>query len=395
MKPKTERLLHQCRTALLQHNNEQLNTLFVSWFERMIGEESMDELLDDLCLSLGYRIRSAQSQIAYATYTSWWEVEGSADGDGEFECLNVNALQHHLINMPIKQFNLISELAYQVCVLDAEIESQLKPPIGHDWLQALATWFSSGVREPFYQQQPTRKQLRSQERRIENELVEQAWQRGYLLLGPDVSNQVQILVQNRCKKHCRPYISVQKIEPQLANIRIELSPIRKAFEAEGRLFSGAPEPIFTPTDDIRQRLILFATQYSTRSEIAPQEAFVLSVRGDVFELQQVLQVDIPNSIQDFMTLWLEIVIHYEAQLEASRVVYLERQRELEEARKPAWVKAIKRLSEQEQEASYPELTEAVVLPEEWETLLTKEQLGAFLTFLKLPASSREMKPNLV
>jgi hypothetical protein len=37
----------------------------------------------------------------------------------------------------------------------------------------------------------------------------------------------------------------------------------------------------------------------------------------------------------------------------------------------------------------------VVLPHEWATLFSKEQLGAFLTFLKLSASSREMKVNLV
>ena len=112
MKPETERLLHQCRTALLQQSNEQLNTLFVSWFERLVGEESVDEALDDLCLLLGYGIRSLQSQILYDTYTSWWEVEGCADLDGEFVCAEVTALQHRLITMPIKQFALLADLAY-------------------------------------------------------------------------------------------------------------------------------------------------------------------------------------------------------------------------------------------------------------------------------------------
>ena len=37
----------------------------------------------------------------------------------------------------------------------------------------------------------------------------------------------------------------------------------------------------------------------------------------------------------------------------------------------------------------------MVLPDEWATLLSKEQLGAFLAFLQLPASSREIKANLV
>ena len=79
MKPETEQLLHQCRTALLQQSNEQLHTLFVSWFERLVGEESIEETLDDLCLLLGYGIRSVESQILYATSTAWWEVEGCAD----------------------------------------------------------------------------------------------------------------------------------------------------------------------------------------------------------------------------------------------------------------------------------------------------------------------------
>src|SRR5215467_9428689 len=140
MKPETEQLLHQCRTALLQQSNEQLHTLFVSWFERLIGEESIEETLDDLCLLLGYGIRSMESQILYATSTSWWEVEGCADLDGEFECVEVAALQHCLITMPIKQFAQLAELAYHVCLLDAEAEGQPRPPTGQEWLRALTTW---------------------------------------------------------------------------------------------------------------------------------------------------------------------------------------------------------------------------------------------------------------
>src|SRR5260370_39575876 len=152
MKPETEQLLNQCRTALLEQSNEQLNTLFVCWFERLVGEESMDEALDDLCLLLGYGMRSLQSQILYATYTSWWEVEGEAGLDGEFVCLEVAALQHRLITMPIKQFALLADLAYHVCVLDAEVEGQPCPPTGQEWLRALVVWLSTGAREPFHNQ---------------------------------------------------------------------------------------------------------------------------------------------------------------------------------------------------------------------------------------------------
>jgi hypothetical protein len=410
MKPETEKLLHQCRVMLLHYSNEQLHTLFMSWFERMVGEEYIDEVLDDLCLLLGYGVRSSHAHLLYATYTAWWEVEGSADLDGEFECLDVAALQHHLITMPIKQFTLVTELAYHVCMLEAEVEGQPCPPSGQEWLRALALWLGNGAREPFYSQiwrkevqttppvpqhQLTRKQRRAQQRKLEHELVEQAWQCGYLLLGPDVSNQVLVLVQSRCKKNRRPYISVQQMGAQFANIRIELCTIRRALEAEGKLFSGAPIPTFMPSDEIRQRLTLFSAHYGVKAETAYQEACVLSPRGDVFELKQILQADVPRAVRDFMALWPEILMHYEAQLEASRVAYLVRQRELEEARKPAWTKALARLSARGQEVACPELDERVVLPEAWATLLSKEQLGAFLTFLKLPASSREIKANLV
>ncbi len=412
MKPETERLLQQCRSMLLQYDNERLNALFVSWFERMIGEEDMDEDLDDLCLLLGYGVRSTSSHILYATYTAWWEVEGSNDPDGEFECLDIAALQHRLITMPIKQFSLVSELAYQVCSRYAERQSRL--PIGQDWLRALAAWLGSGAQEPFdkqewhknssttlatppptQQQQLTHKQRKAQQRKIENKLVEQAWQCGYLLLEPDVSNQVLTLVQSRCKKNRRPYISVQKMGSQSANIRIELGTIRKIYEAEGKLFSGAPEPTLVPTDAIRQRLALLSEQYSLRSELVQQEAFILSPRRDVLELKQISQVNVPQAVQDFMVLWPEILTQYEKQLEVSRAAYQIRQRELEEARKPAWMKTIARLSAQGQATTCPELAATTTLPADWPTLLSKEQLGAFLTFLKLPASSREIKANLV
>lgn len=406
MKPETERLLHQCRAALLQYNNEQLNTLFLSWFERMIGEEYMDEALDDLCLLLGYRIHASHSQIVYASYTAWWEVEGYAGLDGEFACVDGAALQHRLITMPIKQFELITELAYQICAQDAEMEGQSCPPGGQDWLRTLAAWLDNGAKEPFHEQiwhktpsppQPelTHKQRRKQESRLDNQLAEQAWQRGYLLLTPEVSDAALIIFQGRCKNSRRPYIGVQKMGAQFARITIELRTVRKAFDVENRHLSDAPVVTFTPTDETRQKLILFAEHYCVKAGTTAQAASALSPQGDVFELKQVLQEDIPVAVQDFMALWPEILAQYQAQLDLCRHAYQARQRELEEERKPAWLKAIKRLSAQGPEAACPDLAETVVLPEAWETLLSKEQLGAFLAFLKLPASSRELKANLV
>src|SRR5260370_4347993 len=145
MKPETEKLLHQCRVMLLHYSNEQLNTLFMSWFERMVGEESIDEVLDDLCLLLGYGVRSAHSHILYATYTAWWEVEGSADLDGEFECVDVAALPHHLITMPLKQFAFVTELAYHVSPLAAKVKVQPSPPAVHASLRALPSCLRPGA----------------------------------------------------------------------------------------------------------------------------------------------------------------------------------------------------------------------------------------------------------
>jgi hypothetical protein len=214
---------------------------------------------------------------------------------------------------------------------------------------------------------------------------------------PEVNNQVVALVHSKCKKNRRPYISVQETGAQFANMCIELSPICKAFEAEGKLFfsNNAPIPTFTPTDAMHERLTSFSAQYSALAALDPQKTFVLSQRGDVFELKHVLLSDVPRAIQDFMALLPEILKQYEIQLEASKVAYLALQRELEEARKPTWLKTIARLSTPGQEATCPALAETVVLPATWPSLLSKEQLGAFLTFLKLPASSREIKANLV
>ena len=113
----------------------------------------------------------------------------------------------------------------------------------------------------------------------------------------------------------------------------------------------------------------FAAEYCARSETAPQGAFALSSRGEV------LQADVPRAVGDFMALWPEILAHYEAQLEASRVAYLARQRELEEARKPAWIKALALLRAPGEEAACPDLAETVVLPEAWATLLPKSSWG--------------------
>lgn len=109
----TTALLSQYRAALLRRSNEQLDALLQSWFERMIGNEEMDEDLDDLCLLLKYRVRSRSGATIYATYTAWWEVEGYlAPDEGMFVCADASSLHARLTSMPLKQFDLVMRLAY-------------------------------------------------------------------------------------------------------------------------------------------------------------------------------------------------------------------------------------------------------------------------------------------
>jgi hypothetical protein len=215
----------------------------------------------------------------------------------------VAALQHRLITMPIKQFALLADLAYHICVLDAEAEGQPCPPIGQEWLRALAAWLSTGAQEPFHHQSwrnetyppshATQSQLtRKQRRARQQKLVEQAWQRGYLLLDQEIGAQVPTLVQSRCRKNRRPYISVQHRSEQLASVRIGACTVRKVFEREGKLFMGAPLPTFTPTDEIRQRLTRLAAQYSAGQETVSQQAYEFSPDTDRYDGLHILKVSI-------------------------------------------------------------------------------------------------------
>src|SRR5260370_40427457 len=131
MKAETEALLQQCRTALLQQSDESVGALLTQWFEGMIGDEGMDEELDDLCLLLDYRVQSWGAQISYATYTSWWEVEGYLEpSEGTFFCADVLSLRQHLLDIPINNFDLFLELAYQALSMVASLEGVVRLPTG-------------------------------------------------------------------------------------------------------------------------------------------------------------------------------------------------------------------------------------------------------------------------
>ncbi len=146
MKVETEALLQQGSAALLQQSNERIAALLAQWFELMIGDEGMDEELDDLCLLLDYHVRSWGAQVSYATYTSWWEVEGYLEpSEGMFICADVAALRQRLLDMPVKQFDLVIELAYQARSMVAELEGEPCLPTGQVLLREMAVWLADAA----------------------------------------------------------------------------------------------------------------------------------------------------------------------------------------------------------------------------------------------------------
>src|SRR5215472_12049682 len=194
MKPETKNLLERCRTALLQQSIESIALLLTHWFENMIGEEWMDEALDDLCLLLNYRVQTWGAQKSYATYTSWWEVGGYLEPtEGTFFCTDVPSLRKRLLDMSVKQFDLVVELAYQARSEVVRLEGGAPLLTGPAGLREMAVWLADPqIGSEYLERQampgaslPSESQ--EARRRRENEWVTQACQQGYLVVYPDTS----------------------------------------------------------------------------------------------------------------------------------------------------------------------------------------------------------------
>lgn len=180
----------------MQQSNEGIAAPLSEWFECLIGEEGLDEELDDLCLLLDYCVRSWGAQLSYTTYTSWWEVEGSLEPEaGTFVCTDVASLRKRLLEVPIEQFGLVVELAYQARSKVAELEGEQHLPTGPALLRAMAVWLVDAVPESARAEPRTLPQVyarvESDEQRRSREQVRvrqaQACQQGYLVVFQDTS----------------------------------------------------------------------------------------------------------------------------------------------------------------------------------------------------------------
>jgi hypothetical protein len=382
MKADTEALLQECRTALLQQSNESIAALLTEWFECLIGEEGMDEELDDLCLLLDYRVQSWGAHISYATYTSWWEVEGYLEPKaGTFVCADVASLRKRLLDMPIKQFGLVVELPYQARSMVAELEGEPHLPTGPALLREMAVWLVDAVPESARAQRRALPQvyarLESKEQRRSREQVRvtQASQQGYLVVFPDTSQVVTNAFRRWCKEHAHPYVWIEPRGRQQAALRAQTKTVG-AREASAVLAR------------FREQLPQLSTPYLAHAQARGYQASLTWISRRQVTLEGIAAEDAESAAREVVALWAGLLAEerqHEAEQEALRRAALE----------PMWMRELKRLRETGQQPELPLLTEEVVLPTEWDTLFTREQLSAFLAFLESPARSREPKAILV
>ncbi len=382
MKAETEALLQGCRIALLRQSDERIAALLAQWFETMIGEEYLDEERDDLCLWLDYHVQSWGAQVSYATYTSWWEVEGYLEpSSGSFTCADIPSLRQRLLDMPMKQFDLLIEMARQAHTVLAELMGSSRLPTGWEGLREMAVWLEQAdplsldkelkMLPPAY----ARFESKAQRLRREEEKAARASEQGYLVIAPGSSHVVADAYRSWCKKQKQPSILIESGGQHLALLRIQ-----------------------TRTADIREinavlahfqeQLPALAAPYIAHAQTQGYEATLTWISRWQVTLARILAADVQAVAQEIITLWTSIVAE-------------ERQREIERealrqaALVPMWKRALARFHEQETQRELPPLAEEVVLPAEWEKLLTREHLSAFLTHLSLPTTTRDSKANLV
>lgn len=384
MKAETETLLQACRAGLLQQSNEHIATLLARCFEFMIGEDYLDEERDDLCLLLGYRVQSQGSQVSYTTYTSWWEVEGYLEPSaGTFTCADVASLRQRLLDMPIKQFDVIVEMAHRMRTFIAQTEGQRSLPGGWELLREMARWFASvdpaagcvGVRPSFSVQASAYFESEAQRRRREQALVEQAVQQGYLVRSPDSSREVTEAFRRWCREHKQPYIMIEPHGSEQAIVHLQ-SKTAGVHETHPLL------PL------LRDKLPTLAAPYLAHARAQGYAATLDWLSRQHVALQNILIEDVQAAARELVKLWSVLIT--KAQQRAA-----EEQARREAARVPMWKRDIQRWKDLGTPLEVPILPAEVVLPATWPEQLTREHLAAFLNFLSMPATSRETKPVLV
>ena len=374
MKAETEALLQECRNALLRQSDERIAALLAQWFENMIGEDYMDEERDDLCLLLDYRVQSWGAPVSYATYTSWWEVEGYLEpSEGSFTCSDKASLRQRLLDMPIKQFDHIVELAYQARSFLADYPL----PTGWEGLREMAAWMEQADPKSLDAElklsppASTRFESKEQRRRREEERAAQACEQGYLIISPASSHVVADTFRTWCKQQNQPYILIEPCGQYVARLRIQT----KAVNIRG---------IHKVLTRFQEQLPVLAAPYLANAQAEGHEATLTWVAKRQITLERILVRDAQPATQEIIALWTTIAAE-----ERQRDSEQEATRQAE--RVPMWQRELNRLREQGVPPELSPLAETVVLPDEWEKVLTREHLAAFLAYLSLPVTKRTAK----
>lgn len=381
MKAETQALLEECRTALLQQSNERIAALLSEWLEGMIGEADMDEELDDLCLLLNYRVQSWGAHTSYATYTSWWEVEGYLDPSaGTFSCTNVASLRQRLLDMPLKQFDLVVELAYQARARGAELEGKPPLPTGPALLREMAAWLAnpppaSGHRERrALPRAPVPLESQEERRQREREWATRACQQGYLVMSPNTPQSVIDAFRHWCKEHTHPYLWIKPYSPDQAMLFAQTK------TAGDHLGKGVLERF-------QEQLPALSAPYLIRAQERGYQARLTWLSRRQVALEGILREDMEQAAQEVAVLWTSLLSEERQRAEEQAAL-------LRAALEPMWKRELQQWREAGQPPELPLLPEEVVLPAEWEALFTRDQLAAFLAFLASPARPREPKALL-
>ncbi|HEX7737971.1 MAG TPA: hypothetical protein VF458_24210 [Ktedonobacteraceae bacterium] len=382
MNAQTDTLLQECRSALLRQSDERVAALLAQWFENLIGEEYLDEERDDLCLLLDYRVRSWSSQVSYATYTSWWEVEGCLEpSGGVFTCADIAALRQRLLDLPLEQFDLLLEMAYRTRLTLAERESGPPLPEGWEGLREMATWLEQAdpaALEADLKAAPlayTRFEGKEQKRKREEARAALAIQQGYLVIASDLSHVVIDTYRNWCKKQKKLSIVIEPRGRKLALLRVQtkLTDLRESVEV---------------MHNFRLQLPTLAAPYLANARAQGYDAALNWIFKHQVLFEGILAADAQSIAQEILALWEKIVT--EAKQHASE---LEARRR--EALIPAWKRELTRWREEGNAPELPPLAAEVVLPPEWGEMLTREHLIAFLQYLNLPTTTRASKASLI
>ncbi len=416
-----DQLLERLRTILLARSNNQLCELLEYWFDLLIGEDAIEELLDDCCQLLDYNIMSTSREQSYHTYTAWREIEGSGAANGTFYCADKKALRRRINFLSSSQIEQVINLAYQAYAVIKGDNCEIMP-IDMEFLGNLIALLGGDTTQP-----PSPAETKAERRRREKALTAFAQKQGYLFLSTDISQQVKGNFRSWCKKHGRPLITVRPEGKSMSTIIADAETTSKVFEAQGKLFPGAPQPGFVLSAYLHERLTQIEATYATQSSVQSKQETLFSYGAPTVRLRNVAQENIEAAVEDLMKLWVDAQVEYEKQLDIQRAFYLQQRNA--PPPDPPWLATLKRIRAQKNQQTdstssaeavvIPEgdgqpydiaLTEAAIISEELEhpydtpsiegiviseelvARLTKEQLCAFLN---LPPRSRSAKAELV